>query len=523
MYDPLLPSEKPISLGHAKLVIGSCMMAHYYMQCSIFSYAAFLVVDRGWVDNLSDAGNIAGLLGSAVFLGRTLASGLWGIAADRYGRRFVVLVGMASLILGNLLFGIARELWSTLLARALLLGAGNGYISVSGLLCHEMGGEAHERDLLAFLFSVGSITSIFGPTLAAFCYGQLVSQTPALLPSLVGAGLAASAFSITYALCPETRRRCSSATTRTNVAVGTIPDDATRITVNSHTASWRALFGRRLRMLVLVRGLNSMLLIGMCEAIPILVVARLRLGGYGLHQKQVGALLAIVGSAQCAFTSLLMARAIGLFRLPTTLVVCNSLSALVCVLFPIAHAILSTSVPAHASLACLAPLMFAFNAAGFSVTTATTAGINQIIAMHYQPNAGALNGNLAMTDSLAKSIGPALLPPIFALGLRTHMLGPEGPTAVPMVWLIVAVLIVLIAYISAHVADLGDQEMSENTSHRQLNVEVVLQDHGTTSGWSSLFRLKRIARRLRDRKQLQLIEDSLLVLSSEGSNVSGVA
>ena len=58
-----------------------CEMAHMYAICSLFAYAAFYVVDSGWASDRDAAGFVAGLLGSAVTLGRIPVAALWGAAA----------------------------------------------------------------------------------------------------------------------------------------------------------------------------------------------------------------------------------------------------------------------------------------------------------------------------------------------------------------------------------------------------------------------------------------------------------
>ncbi|KAH8049379.1 major facilitator superfamily-like protein [Aureococcus anophagefferens] len=142
-----------------------CEAAHMYAICSLFAYAAFYVVDSGWASDRDAAGFVAGLLGSAVTLGRIPVAALWGAAADGFGRRRCVVFPIyASEALGP-------EKQSLLIGRA-----------------------------IAF----GGLSILAGPAVGGATYG-LVAARPALAPSLVGAAIAVAACAAALWL-PEERR-----------------------------------------------------------------------------------------------------------------------------------------------------------------------------------------------------------------------------------------------------------------------------------------------------------------------------
>ena len=87
-----------------------CETAHMYAICSIFAYAAFLCVDKGWAADRDRAGYVAGLLGSALAGGRIPVAALWGAAADRFGRRRCIALSMAALAVGQHRPAVARKL-----------------------------------------------------------------------------------------------------------------------------------------------------------------------------------------------------------------------------------------------------------------------------------------------------------------------------------------------------------------------------------------------------------------------------
>ena len=69
---------------------------------SLFPFVAFMVVDLGLVDSINQAGTYAGYIAGAFMAGRMASSLLWGIVADKWGRK-PVLVGAVLLFLNFLI------------------------------------------------------------------------------------------------------------------------------------------------------------------------------------------------------------------------------------------------------------------------------------------------------------------------------------------------------------------------------------------------------------------------------------
>ena len=135
-------ADAPLPPMRPAVVAALCLaqMAHFYSMCSIFSYAGFLAADSGWVSTPDRAGYVAGLVAAMLPLGRLPTSVLWGWVADRYGRRPALIGSMLGIAVGNLAFGFARSLWAALAVRFVLLGGCNGWNSVLGPICAEVGG-----------------------------------------------------------------------------------------------------------------------------------------------------------------------------------------------------------------------------------------------------------------------------------------------------------------------------------------------------------------------------------------------
>ena len=97
------------------------------------------------------AGYVAGALASTVPLGRIFTATLWGMVADKLGTRAALCLSMVSVSAGNLLFGFVRPLWAAAAARFVLIGMGNGFPTLIGLLAADVGGQARQTHVIGYL------------------------------------------------------------------------------------------------------------------------------------------------------------------------------------------------------------------------------------------------------------------------------------------------------------------------------------------------------------------------------------
>ncbi|RYR32516.1 hypothetical protein Ahy_A10g047060 isoform B [Arachis hypogaea] len=87
----------------------------------------WLVSDFHIAKREEDISGYAGYVGSAFMLGRALTSILWGIIADRFGRKPVIIIGIIAVIIFNTLFGLSTSFWMAVTTR-FFLGSLNGLL-----------------------------------------------------------------------------------------------------------------------------------------------------------------------------------------------------------------------------------------------------------------------------------------------------------------------------------------------------------------------------------------------------------
>ncbi|KAK1318780.1 Protein ZINC INDUCED FACILITATOR-LIKE 1 [Acorus calamus] len=94
---------------------------------SLFPFLYFMIRDFHIAKRVEDIGYYAGYVGSAFMFGRALTSIIWGMIADRYGRKPVIVIGTLSVVIFNTLFGLSMNFWMAISMR-FLLGSLNGLL-----------------------------------------------------------------------------------------------------------------------------------------------------------------------------------------------------------------------------------------------------------------------------------------------------------------------------------------------------------------------------------------------------------
>jgi Major Facilitator Superfamily len=148
-------------------------------------------------------------------LGRFLTSYKWGVISDRIGRKPVLLLGITSVLVFSVAFGLSTSLWFAIVSR-FLLGLGNGIVGVSKTCISEICGREHEVRGMGIMLGCWSISFIIGPALGGvladpcqqypgiFKGGGLFQQFPYLLPNLFSAAVCSIALAVVHCYVPET-------------------------------------------------------------------------------------------------------------------------------------------------------------------------------------------------------------------------------------------------------------------------------------------------------------------------------
>ncbi|KAF3509820.1 hypothetical protein F2Q69_00000551 [Brassica cretica] len=145
---------------------------------SLFPFLYFMISDFDIAKKEEDIGFYAGFVGCSFMLGRTLTSVIWGIIADRYGRKPVILIGTASVVIFNTLFGLSVNFWMAIITR-FCLGSFNGLLGPIKAYAIEIFRDEYQGLALSAVSTAWGIGLIIGPAMGGFL-AQPAKQYPSL-------------------------------------------------------------------------------------------------------------------------------------------------------------------------------------------------------------------------------------------------------------------------------------------------------------------------------------------------------
>ncbi|KAM3565174.1 hypothetical protein ARSEF4850_001547, partial [Beauveria asiatica] len=144
---------------------------------SVNPYLPDMIRDFGVAEN--DIATWAGLTAAAFSLAQSVTAVPWGRAADRYGRKPVLISGLLSTMTCFIVWGLSTSLPMAITVRA-IQGGGNGNVGIIRTMVAEM---VPERELQPRAFSimplVWSLGSVVGPAFGGF-FAKPAEQFPAL-------------------------------------------------------------------------------------------------------------------------------------------------------------------------------------------------------------------------------------------------------------------------------------------------------------------------------------------------------
>lgn len=181
----------------------------------LYPFLYFMVRDMHVAKRDEDIGFYAGYIGSAFMIGRFLTSMHWGIVADKYGRKPVMICGVLSVIFFNMIYGFSQSFWAAFLSR-LFLGGFNGILGPVKAYASEICSDEHQPLGVSVVGTTLGLGMIVGPALGGYLSqpslkypsifppGSLFDVYPYLLPCVFVSGLAAVGLVITVLYLPET-------------------------------------------------------------------------------------------------------------------------------------------------------------------------------------------------------------------------------------------------------------------------------------------------------------------------------
>lgn len=209
-------SKKLDSNNWPMIALSFGMISHSICFTSPLPYVSYMMVDFKMSKDLDSSGYAAGWIIGIFMLGRFFSGILWGLAADKYGRRYCILLSLFNIGFFMLLFGFSSNFEMALIVR-FCLGLGNGFMGICKTSITEISiNKIKEIKAFGIINGMWGLGLIIGPTFGgifsrpAILYPSFISKNsllgvyPYLLPSILCFIIATISFILTYKFLPET-------------------------------------------------------------------------------------------------------------------------------------------------------------------------------------------------------------------------------------------------------------------------------------------------------------------------------
>ncbi|KAI3834477.1 hypothetical protein MKX03_012871 [Papaver bracteatum] len=271
---------------------------------SLFPFLYFMIRDFHIATKVEDIGYYAGYVGSAFMFGRVLTSVFWGVIADRYGRKPVIMFGTFSVVIFNTLFGLSTNLWMAVTSR-FLLGCFNGLLGPMKAYACEVCRDEYQALSMSLVSTAWGVGMIIGPAIGGFFAqpaekypslfpdGSLFATFPYFLPCLCISVYAAAVFIACFWL-PETLHKHGESSEKENIEAANSTDSKESLWTN-----WPLISS------IIVYCVFSLYETAYSEIFSLWAVSPRNLGGLSFTTENVGEVLAITGFSLLAFQNFL--------------------------------------------------------------------------------------------------------------------------------------------------------------------------------------------------------------------------
>ncbi|CAL9108919.1 unnamed protein product [Musa acuminata var. zebrina] len=134
---------------------------------SLFPFLYFMIRDLHIAKREEDIGFYAGFVGSSFMIGRALTSVFWGVVADRYGRKPVILISIISVIIFNTLFGLSTSYSMAIISRS-FMGCFCGLLGPIKAYASEVCRKEYQALGLSLVSTSRGIGLVVGPAIGGF-------------------------------------------------------------------------------------------------------------------------------------------------------------------------------------------------------------------------------------------------------------------------------------------------------------------------------------------------------------------
>ncbi|XP_068659655.1 protein ZINC INDUCED FACILITATOR-LIKE 1-like [Aristolochia californica] len=390
---------------------------------SLYPFLYFMIRDFRIAKREEDIGYYAGYVGSSYMFGRSLTAVLWGMVADRCGRKPVIIIGTVSVVVFNTLFGLSTNFWMSIATR-FLHGSANGLLGPIMAYAMEVCRKEHQSIGLSLASTSWGIGLIIGPALGGFLaqpaykYPKIFSQDslfgkfPYFLPCLC-ISLFAVGVTISCLWLPETLHKHNGLKKEENDSSKDIAATSNCSGLEEYESEEKEAASNQsllknwpLLSSIIIYCIFSLHDMAYSEIFSLWVVSDRKYGGLSFSTKDAGQVLVVTGLGLLVFQLALYPKVEQILGPVTVSRAAAVLSIPLLQSFPFMAMLSGTTLSFVINCASVLKSVLAG-----SVMTGMILLQNNAVAQHQR---GAANGIAMTAMSLFKTMGPAGGGPLFA-------------------------------------------------------------------------------------------------------------
>ncbi|KAK8866059.1 hypothetical protein IAR55_001210 [Kwoniella newhampshirensis] len=410
----------------------------------LFPFVQQMIVDTGEV-SVEDVGYSVGLIEISFSITQSLSLLYWARAADKFGRKPVLIASLFGALTSTAMFGFSKHVWQMYACR-FLAGVFGGNAMVIRTLFTENCDSTNQATAFAYFAFAANMGALIGPTLGGFfsepakqwpsLFGhlQLFVDYPYCLPCLVCAVYILASMILCAIWLKETR-----------------PDAC------DNPLPVRSILTPRMLRMLAIFGWTVTVVFSQNALFPLYLFTPISIGGQSKTPPQIAQLGAAAGLSQGLWLLLVLPRLDRWLGTKRTFKLVSAGFPLVMILPIIANAL------ARGNTALGSPLILAVYVGIGTSCNMTFTSVQLLLNSCSPPGAIAtVNGLAVALCGIVKSIFPAVINSIFALSVSRQILAGY------LAWIIMAAMAAGV-FISALYAPDGS-EMATSTDSRKHRV-----------------------------------------------------
>ncbi|KAI1452880.1 MFS general substrate transporter [Annulohypoxylon moriforme] len=409
---------------------------------SIFPYINQMVQENGQLDE-ADVGFYGGLIESNFSLVQMLVMMFWGRAADRWGRKPVLVASLIGLSISTSLFGLSRTIWHMNLLRSLSGVFAGTIVTIRTMISEHSTSQTQAQAFSWFAFS-GNVGIFIGPLIGGaladpshqyprvFGGVRFFEEYPYMLSSIVVGCIGLTAALTSALFVEETLKKDK----RSNLNPDADGDDS------EATAGAPRPIPTSTLDLLKVPGVKAVLynyahvmILGFAYTaiVPVFWFTNVKLGGFGFSPLQISLLLGLTGLSQAIWLLFLFPPLTNRLGTNGVLRAAGNAYPFFMIIMPFMNLIRYQGT--HASETAfwvLAPILLILGSGVSIAFTGVQLALNDVSPS--PETLGTLNAMALTIASGLRAFCPALFTSLFAVSVKKHLLWGY------LVWLVLAMM-----------------------------------------------------------------------------------